>query len=72
MSSVAVGPRGNAWHKCRNCHSIFWDITHARFGRIHAEAFQGSEFVASMVAAAGREPAYARWDAISLPGASVL
>jgi 2-polyprenyl-3-methyl-5-hydroxy-6-metoxy-1,4-benzoquinol methylase len=72
MSSIVVGIRGDAWHKCRNCRSIFRDITPARFGEIHAEAFQDSEFIASIVAADGHKPARARWDRLSLPGASVL
>jgi hypothetical protein len=42
MSSVAVGARGDVWNKCPNCHSVFREITHARFDKIHAEAWAGT------------------------------
>jgi 2-polyprenyl-3-methyl-5-hydroxy-6-metoxy-1,4-benzoquinol methylase len=72
VPSIALGTRVDAWHKCRNCRSVFRDITPAKFGKIHAEAFQDGEFIAAVVAAGGREPACARWDLLCLPGASVL
>ena len=72
MSSIAVGVRGDVWHKCRNCGSVFRNITSDRFKKIHGEAFKDGGFIASIVAAHGHEPARAQWDLLSLPGASVL
>lgn len=72
IESIAIGIRGDAWHRCRNCRSVFRDITPDRFKEIHDEAFQDGEFITSIVASDGLEPARALWDLLSLPGASVL
>jgi 2-polyprenyl-3-methyl-5-hydroxy-6-metoxy-1,4-benzoquinol methylase len=71
-SSRAVGTRVDIWAKCRNCRSIFRDITPARFQQIHDEAFQDSWYIESSNALAGREPWGALWAGLALPGASVL
>jgi 2-polyprenyl-3-methyl-5-hydroxy-6-metoxy-1,4-benzoquinol methylase len=51
---------------------MFRDITPARFNQLHSEAFQDNAFIETSTAANGGEPSIARWDALSLPGASVL
>ena len=71
-SSRTVGSRVDVWAKCLNCRSIFRDVTPARSGQIHDEAFQDSEFIDSFLALAGEQPARARWDTLALPGGSVL
>lgn len=71
-SSRAVGTRVDVWVKCLSCRSIFRDITPARFQQIHNESFQDSEYIESSVALTGRGPSSALWDALALPGASVL
>jgi SAM-dependent methyltransferase len=71
-SSRTVGIRVDVWVKCLNCRSIFRDITPARSRQIHDEAFQDSEFIDSMYAVAGEQPARAVWDVLALPGDSVL
>jgi 2-polyprenyl-3-methyl-5-hydroxy-6-metoxy-1,4-benzoquinol methylase len=67
-----VGIRVDEWVKCLNCRSIFRDVTPARSQQIHDEAFQDSEFIDAMLAAAGEQPQRARWDLLGLPGGSVL
>ena len=71
-SSRTVGIRIDVWVKCRNCRSVFRDITPARFQQIHDEAFQDSEYIESSLALTGHGPSSALWDALSLPGESVL
>lgn len=51
---------------------MFRDITQARFQQIHDEAFQDSEYLESSVALTGHYPSSALWEALSLPGTSVL
>ena len=55
-----------------SCRSVYRDITAGKFEQLHGEAFQDARFVDSMVAAAGLEPASARWEEFSLPGTSLL
>src|ERR1700722_298125 len=67
-----VGIRVDEWVRCLNCRSIFRDVTPARAQQIHDEAFQDSEFIDAMLAAAGTEPLHARWNRLELPVGSVL
>jgi len=62
----------DVWVKCRNCRSVFRDITPARFQQIHDEAFQDSAHIESTRAFAGEQPLRALWDLLALPGGSVL
>ena len=55
-----------------SCRSVYRDITADKFEQLHGEAFQDTRFVDSTVAAAGLEPASARWEEFSLPGTSLL
>jgi 2-polyprenyl-3-methyl-5-hydroxy-6-metoxy-1,4-benzoquinol methylase len=71
-SSRLVGTRVDIWVKCRNCRSVFRDITPARFQQIHDEAFQDNEYLEASVSLAGPGPRSALWEALSLPGTSVL
>jgi SAM-dependent methyltransferase len=71
-SSRLVGTRVDIWVKCRNCRSVFRDVTPARFQQIHDEAFQDGEYLESSVALTGRRASSALWEALSLPGTSVL
>jgi 2-polyprenyl-6-hydroxyphenyl methylase/3-demethylubiquinone-9 3-methyltransferase len=71
-SSRTVGTRVDVWVKCRNCRSIFRDITPARFQQIHDESFQDSAYIESALAFAGEQPLRALWDLLALPGGSVL
>lgn len=70
--SRPIGTRVDVWAKCLNCRSVFRDITPARFQELHDEAFQDSTHIDSTRAFAGDEPLRAVWDALSLPGNSVL
>ena len=67
-----IGIRVDAWVKCRNCRSVFRDITPARFQQIHDEAFQGMGYLEEAAAFTGGVPLHARWAGLSLPGGSVL
>jgi SAM-dependent methyltransferase len=71
-SSSLFGTRDGAWLRCRTCRSVFRDITADRFEQLHGEACQDSRFVDSVVGALGIEPAIGRWEALSMPGRSVL
>jgi 2-polyprenyl-6-hydroxyphenyl methylase / 3-demethylubiquinone-9 3-methyltransferase len=71
-SSRTVGTRVDLWVKCRNCRSVFRDITPDRFQQIHDEAFQDSTHINSTLAFAGEQPLRALWDLLALPGGSVL
>ena len=71
-SSRLFGIRGDTWTRCRNCRSVFRDITTSRFQEIHDEAFQDDEFIEASVAATGHQPSTALWDSLALPGTSVL
>ena len=64
--------RDNTWVRCRNCRSVFQNITVEEFRKLHHEASQDERFIEASVAACGLEPAAARWDKLSLPGKSVL
>jgi SAM-dependent methyltransferase len=66
------GARGGLWVRCRNCRSVFQDITAEKFEQLHGEAWQDSRFVDSTVAGVGLKPTSALWDDLSLPGESVL
>ena len=69
---TAFGIRGGVWARCKICRSVFRDITIEKFEQLHGEAFQDSGFVDSIVATSGLEPASARWQQLSLSGASLL
>src|ERR1700678_1553638 len=68
--SRIVGTRVDVWAKCLDCRSIFRDITPARSRQIHDEAFQDREFIASLLALDGEQPARACWETLALPGGS--
>ena len=51
---------------------MFRDITVDKFEQLHAEAFQDTQFVDSIVAAHGLESASRRWHELCLPGTSLL
>jgi SAM-dependent methyltransferase len=68
----AFGIRGDIWVRCRDCRSVFRDITPARFAQIHDEAFQDLGHIESLLAFAGDRPLHALWDLLALPGGSVL
>jgi SAM-dependent methyltransferase len=71
-SSSIFGVRGGVWVRCRNCRSVFQDITVGQFAQLHDEAWQDTRFAESVVAARGLEPASGRWDELSLSGTSLL
>jgi 2-polyprenyl-3-methyl-5-hydroxy-6-metoxy-1,4-benzoquinol methylase len=71
-SSSLFGTRDGTWLRCRACRSVFRDITMDKFERLHDEACQDGRFVDSVVGALGLEPAIGRWEALSMPGKSVL
>lgn len=71
-SANKFGTRVDPWLRCRDCHSVFRDITPARFGQIHDEAFQDLGHIESLLAFAGDRPLHALWDLLALPGGSVL
>jgi 2-polyprenyl-3-methyl-5-hydroxy-6-metoxy-1,4-benzoquinol methylase len=62
----------DVWARCRNCRSVFRDITPARFQQIHGEAFQDTTHIESALAFAGHRPLRALWELLALPGSSVL
>jgi 2-polyprenyl-3-methyl-5-hydroxy-6-metoxy-1,4-benzoquinol methylase len=64
--------RDGLWLRCRTCRSVFRDMTVEKYNELHEQAWQDSEFVESVVAAAGLEPAIERWAQMDLPGSSVL
>lgn len=51
---------------------MYRDVASDKFEHLHNEAFQDTRFTDSIVAAAGLEPASARWEELSLPGTSLL
>jgi SAM-dependent methyltransferase len=51
---------------------VFRDITPARFEQLHGEACEDHWFVDSVVRDLGLEPSIGSWEALSLPGKSVL
>jgi 2-polyprenyl-3-methyl-5-hydroxy-6-metoxy-1,4-benzoquinol methylase len=71
-SSRVIGTRVDAWARCRNCHSIFRDITQTRFQQIHDEAFQDTAHIDSTLAFTGHRPLRALWKLLALPGSAVL
>lgn len=71
-SSSLFGTRDGTWLRCRTCRSVFRDITVDKFEQLHDEACQDGRFVDSVVGALGLEPAIGRWEALSMPGRSVL
>lgn len=71
-SSTILGARGGVWVRCRNCRSLFQDITAEKFDELHSEAWQDTHFVDSIVATVGPEPDRGRWNELSLSGTSVL
>ena len=71
-SGRVFGVRGGVWIKCKECGSIFQDITVEQFEQLHHEAWQTHAFVNSAVAVSGLEPARALWAELSLPGTSLL
>jgi SAM-dependent methyltransferase len=58
--------------RCRNCRSVFRDITPARFAQIHDEAFQDFGHIESLSAFTGDRPLHALWELLALPRGSVL
>jgi SAM-dependent methyltransferase len=58
--------------RCRNCRSVFRDITPARFAQIHDEAFQDFGYIESLSAFTGDRPLHALWELLALPRGSVL
>ena len=58
--------------RCKECYSIFQNITGQEFEQLHHEAFQTHTFVNSVIARSGLEPTRERWAELSLPGTSVL
>ena len=71
-SSITFGARGGIWVRCKNCRSVFRDVTADKFEQLHGEANKDARFVDATVAAVGLEPTSARWDKLSLPGKSLL
>jgi SAM-dependent methyltransferase len=71
-SSSVFGTRVDIWARCRECRSVYRDITPARFQQIHDEAFQDLGHIESLVAFAGDRPMHEIWDYLALPGRSVL
>ena len=71
-SGQYLGVRTDIWARCRNCRSVFRDITPARFQQIHAEAFQDHAFLDASTALAGAEPLNALWTDLDLRGPAVL
>jgi 2-polyprenyl-3-methyl-5-hydroxy-6-metoxy-1,4-benzoquinol methylase len=47
-------------------------MTENKYNELHSQAWQGSEFVESVVAASGLEPASRLWAQLALPGKSLL
>jgi 2-polyprenyl-3-methyl-5-hydroxy-6-metoxy-1,4-benzoquinol methylase len=71
-SSHVIGTRADVWARCRNCRSIFRDITSASFKQIHEEGFQDTACIDSTIAFASQRPLRALWDLLALPGSAVL
>jgi hypothetical protein len=71
-SAKVFGTRGDIWARCRDCRSVYRDITPARFAQIHDEAFQDLGHIESLLAFAGDRPLHALWDLLALPDGSVL
>jgi SAM-dependent methyltransferase len=67
-----IGIRIDPWAKCRNCRSVFRDITPDRFQQIHDEAFQDSTHIDATLAFVGEQPRHALWERLALPGRDVL
>ncbi len=72
VSQIFVGIRTDIWVRCRDCRSMFRDITLAEFSQLHYEAFQDDEFIEASTAVNGLSPSTKRWDSLSLAGTSVL
>lgn len=71
-SSSRFGTRVDPWVRCRNCLSVFRDITPSRFADIHDEAFQDGGHLESALTFAGDQPLRSLWELLALPGRSVL